>query len=145
MNDYQNFIAMSRYARGIEYAGRRETWDETCSRYTNYWKDKGLLTNMQANTRRKMIVDLEVVSSVRAFMTAGPALERDNAAGFNCTYAAVDHIRAFDEAFSLLMCGAGYGFSVERQHIAKLPEVPEDMVPCDTVIVVADSKQGWAT
>ena len=96
MNDYQNFIAMSRYARWIEYAGRRETWDETCSRYTNYWKDKGVLTNMQANTLRKMIVDLDVVPSMRALMTAGPALDRDHVAGYNCAYLSVDHPRAFD-------------------------------------------------
>ena len=104
-----------------------------------------MITDAEAKRFSKAIQDLEVMPSARCLWTAGPALERDNAAGFNCTYAAVDHIRAFDEAFYLLMCGAGYGFSVERQHIAKLPEVPEDMVPCDTVIVVADSKQGWAS
>ena len=115
--------------------------EETCNRYTKYWLDKEMITDEEAKRFSKAIEDLEVMPSARCLLTAGPALERDNAAGFNCTYAAVDHIRAFDEAFYLLMCGAGYGFSVERQHIAKLPEVPEDMVPCDTVIVVAYSKQ----
>ena len=145
LSPYQYFIHQSRYARWREEDQRRETWEETCNRYTQYWLDKEMITDAEAKQFSKAIEDLEVMPSARCLWTAGPALERDNAAGFNCTYAAVDHIRAFDEAFYLLMCGAGYGFSVERQHISKLPEVPEDMVPCDTVIVVADSKQGWAS
>jgi len=145
LSPYQYFIHQSRYARWREEDQRRETWEETCNRYTKYWLDKEMITDAEAKQFSKAIEDLDVMPSARCLWTAGPALERDNAAGFNCTYAAVDHIRAFDEAFYLLMCGAGYGFSVERQHIAKLPEVPEDMVPCDTVIVVADSKQGWAS
>ena len=104
-----------------------------------------MITEAEAKRLTKAITDLSVVPSMRALWTAGPALDRDNAAGFNCTYVAVDHPRAFDESFYLLCCGAGVGFSVERQYIAKLPEVPEDIVDCDTVIMVADSKQGWAS
>ena len=104
-----------------------------------------MITDCEAKRFAKAIEDMDVMPSARCLWTAGPALERDPSAGFNCTYVAVDHPRAFDEAMFLLCCGAGVGFSVERQYITKLPEVPEDMHPCDTVIMVADSKQGWAS
>ncbi len=145
LSDYQTLIAASRYARWLDDEERRETFPETAKRYTDYWLNKEMITDAEAKRFTKAIAGLDVMPSMRAMWVAGPALERDEAAGFNCTYAAVDHIRAFDEAFYLLMCGAGYGFSVERQYINKLPEVPEDIVDCDTVIMVADSKVGWAS
>src|SRR5690606_25453705 len=91
------------------------------------------------------VLNLEIMPSMRCLMTAGAALERDNVAAFNCSYLAVDHPRAFDEAMYILMCGTGVGFSVERQCINKLPEVPEELVATDTTIQVADSKIGWAS
>lgn len=144
MNQYQQFIALSRYARYRDELGRRETWEETVTRYCDFWKDRyGDLfpyERVHAGIR-----DLLVMPSMRALLTAGPALERDNMAGYNCSYIAVDHVRAFDEAMYILMCGTGVGFSVERQYISKLPEVPDELHPSETVVQVADSKVGWSS
>jgi ribonucleoside-triphosphate reductase len=145
LSDYQTLIAASRYARWLDDEERRETFPETAKRYADYWLNKELITEAEAKKFAKAISDLDVMPSMRAMWTAGEALDRDNAAGFNCCYTAVDHIRAFDEAFYLLMCGCGVGFSVERQNIAKLPEVAEDFHDSGTVILVPDSKQGWAS
>ena len=137
MNDYQTFIATSRYARWNEDKKRRETWPEVVDRYFNFFP--GLDASI-----KKMVVDLEVLPSMRALMTAGPALERCNVAGYNCSYLPVDHPRAFDEACYILMCGTGVGFSVERKYVEKLPIVNEHFEQSETVINVADSKAGWA-
>lgn len=138
--DYQSFIHQSRYARYLDDKGRRETWKETVSRYFDFFPQLG-------NARTELeqsVLSLKVMPSMRALMTAGPALERCNVAAYNCTYAVVDSIRAFDEILYILMCGTGVGFSVERQDIAKLPPVAETMEKSDTIIVVEDSKEGWA-
>ena len=145
LSDYQTLIAASRYARWLDEEERRETFRETAKRYADYWLGKEMITEAEAKKFAKAISDLDVMPSMRAMWTAGEALDRDNAAGFNCCYTAVDHIRAFDEAFYLLMCGCGVGFSVERQNIAKLPEVAEDFHDSGTIILVPDSKQGWAS
>ena len=141
--DYQNFIAVSRYARWLDEENRRETWDETVQRYVDYMaeKVKGCLPKGDIYNA---IYNLEVMPSMRALMTAGPALERDNTAGYNCSYLPVDDPKAFEEAMYILLCGTGVGFSVERQYISRLPDIPEDMEECDTVIEVVDSKEGWA-
>jgi ribonucleoside-diphosphate reductase alpha chain len=144
MTDYQRFVAASRYARWLEDEQRRETWEETCRRYVDFWIGRGSLSKEQADTLFQYIYELEVVPSMRALMTAGPALERDNIAGFNCAYMAIDDPRAFDELMFVLMNGTGMGFSVERDEIKKLPVVSEDFHPTDTTIVVADSKIGWS-
>ena len=144
MNDYQNFIALSRYARWMDHLGRRETWEETCARYTNYWQDRDMLTHKEADELREAIIQLRVVPSMRALMTAGPALDRDHVAGYNCAYVACDHPRVFDEIMYVLLCGTGVGFSVERDEVDKLPVVAEEFHPTETTIVVADSKVGWA-
>ena len=140
--DYQAFIHTSRYARWLEDEGRRESWSETVDRYmgnvVGYDIDHGTY-----NEIREAILGLEVMPSMRAMMTAGPALERDNTAGYNCSYLPVDDPKSFDEAMFILLCGTGVGFSVERQFISKLPEVPE-LFESDTTIVVKDSKEGWA-
>jgi ribonucleoside-diphosphate reductase alpha chain len=143
MDDYQKFIAVSRYARWIEDKGRRETWDETVQRYVDYIteKVKGHLPKQQIF---EAIKKLEVMPSMRALMTAGPALERDNTAGYNCSYLPVDDPKAFDEAMYILLCGTGVGFSVERQYVSQLPEIPQGLDHVDTVIKVQDSKEGWA-
>ena len=141
---YESYIHKSRYARYIPEENRRETWPETVDRYVSYWMGKELLTEDEAETLRKSIEGLEVMPSMRALMTAGEALDRDNVAGFNCSYLPIDHPKAFDEMMYVLMCGTGVGFSVERQYITKLPEVAEKFHDTDSVVHVADSKVGWA-
>ena len=139
--DYQSFIHKSRYAKYFDGYGR-ESWDDTVTRYsTNVIGDK-----VDAETKREIeeaILGLEIMPSMRAMMTAGPALERDNTAGYNCSYLPVDDPKSFDEAMYILLCGTGVGFSVERQYISKLPEVPV-LYDSDTTVVVKDSKEGWA-
>jgi len=143
MNQYQQYIALSRYARWIPELNRRETWKETVDRYmTNVVSDK-----VSKDTYKQLedaIYNLNVMPSMRAMMTAGKALDRDNTCGYNCAYLAVDDPKCFDEAAFILLCGTGVGFSVERQYISKLPEVPDELYKSDTTIVVSDSKEGWA-
>lgn len=151
--DYQSFIHISRYARFRDDLGRRETWEETVGRYFDFFQTH-LKENFNydlTNERpalEKAVLDLKVTPSMRALMTAGPALRRSNVAGFNCSYVVVDHPRAFDEALYILMCGTGVGFSVERQFVNKLPEVPQYGVVDEgdepEFITVEDSKEGWA-
>ena len=144
-SDYQTFIATSRYARWIEDKGRRETWSETVQRYTDYLYSKDInLTKQDWDDIEGAILELEVMPSMRAIMTAGVAADRDNTCIYNCSYLAVDHPRAFDEAMFILLCGTGVGFSVERQSICHLPEIPLSLGQTDDVIVVQDSKEGWA-
>ena len=145
MSTYMQMIHMSRYARWDESKGRRELWEETVQRYINFWSDRGDLDKKTQKLLFEAIHDLKVMPSMRCLMTAGPALDRDNVAGFNCSYLAVDDKRSFDELMYILMCGTGVGFSVERQYINKLPTVAEEFRDTDTVISVADSKIGWAT
>jgi len=147
---YQQFIHKSRYARWLDDIGRREEWHETVGRYMDFMKKT--LEEKQGykipakifDEVKEAILHSEVMPSMRAMMTAGKALERDNTAGYNCSYLPVDDPKAFDEAMYILMCGTGVGFSVERQYIAKLPEVPELMFEADETIIVKDSKEGWA-
>jgi ribonucleoside-triphosphate reductase len=142
--DYQNFIATSRYARWLDDEGRRETWDETVSRYVDYMNDKVKFSKQDKTDIEQAILGLEVMPSMRALMTAGEALDRDNTAGYNCSYLPVDDPKSFDEAMYILLCGTGVGFSVEREYINRLPEIPEKLFKSDTTIVVKDSKEGWA-
>ena len=141
--DYQAFIHTSRYARWLDDQGRRESWAETVDRYVDNLVAGKVDTDTQAQIYAA-IMNLEVMPSMRAVMTAGPALERDNTAGYNCSYLPVDDVKAFDEAMFILLCGTGVGFSVERQFVTKLPEVPEKLFNSDTTIIVKDSKEGWA-
>ena len=145
MDQYQSFIHKSRYARWLESEGRRETWDETVNRYVNFFKEREQLDNESGQEIYDAIYALEVMPSMRCMMTAGEALKRDNVAGFNCSYLHIDHPRAFDELMYVLMCGTGVGFSVERNFIAKLPEVAETFHKTSSTIVVSDSKLGWAS
>ena len=138
---YQAFIHTSRYAKYFDGYGR-ENWDDTVSRYS-----ANVIGNLvDPETKYELeqaIVGLEIMPSMRAMMTAGPALERDNTAGYNCSYLPVDDPKSFDEAMYILLCGTGVGFSVERQYVSKLPEVPT-LYDSDTTVVVKDSKEGWA-
>jgi len=149
--DYQNFIHLSRYSRWIDQKERRETWKETINRYLSFMSDHlkenydyTIPDDMYSEIETSMF-NLEVLGSMRALMTAGPALKRENIAGYNCSYLPVDSPRSFDECLYILMNGTGVGFSVERQYVNKLPTVPDiDFESSDDLISVADSKEGWA-
>ena len=149
-NPYENFIALSRYAKWVETDGRRETWGETVDRYFSFMT-KHLAENHNYIPNEKLVAELKqfvfernVMPSMRSVMTSGAALERDNVAGYNCAFLPVDSPRSFDETMYVLMCGTGVGFSVEYKYINKLPPVPESLEKSTTVITVEDSKQGWA-
>ena len=147
---YQEFIHLSRYSRWLPDKNRRETWDETVSRYFDFFTDH--LKEMHdfkfsASMRKELeeaVLDLKVMPSMRCLMTAGEALKRENIAGYNCSYVAVNRVHAFDEILYILMNGTGVGFSVERQHVSQLPHVADEFHHTDTTITVADSKLGWA-
>lgn len=148
--EYQHFIYLSRYSRWLPEKGRRETWNETVDRYFQFF-DEHLKENhnfeLDTKTKeelRNAILGLEVMPSMRCLMTAGEALKRDNIAGFNCSYTAIDSPRAFDEILYILMCGTGVGYSVEQKYVEQLPIIAEDFSHSDTTIIVADSKLGWA-
>ena len=147
---YQQFIHKSRYARWLEDEQRRENWDETVSRYVSFMADyvhdkhNYKLSDSLKNELEDAILNLRVMPSMRAMMTAGPALGRDAVCGYNCSYIPVDSPRAFDECMYILMCGTGVGFSVERENVDRLPVVSDNFNDSDTVIKVGDSKPGWA-
>ena len=145
MNQYQQFIHKSRYARWMQEEGRRETWAETVQRYVDFWKERGQINEKTALQLFNAIHNLDVMPSMRCMMTAGEALDKDNVAGFNCSYLHIDSPRSFDELMYVLMCGTGVGFSVERNFITKLPVIAESFHETDSTIVVADSKIGWAS
>lgn len=144
MDAYQQYIHKSRYARYLPEEQRRESWEETVNRYLDFWVSQDKLKKHEAQDIFTQIQTLNVMPSMRALMTAGEALHKDNVAGFNCSYLPIDHPKAFDEMMYVLMCGTGVGFSIERQYISKLPEVAEKFHDTDTVIHVDDSKIGWA-
>ena len=142
--DYQNFIATSRYARWIDDQQRRETWSETVTRYVDFLSSKASIDYDTTEKIWDAIYGLEVMPSMRALMTAGAALARDNTAGYNCAYLPVDDMKSFDEAMYILLCGTGVGFSVERDNVNKLPEIPARVQKGEDMLVVHDSKEGWA-
>ena len=148
--DYQNFIALSRYARWKEDEQRRETWVETVERYFDYMKNhlqstcNYVLSDELRGELEEAVLNQDIMPSMRALMTSGPALDRCHVGAYNCSYVPVDSPRAFDETMYILMCGTGVGFSVERHNIEKMPTVNEDMHETDTVIKVGDSRPGWA-
>ena len=149
-NPYENFIALSRYARWLEDERRRETWQETVDRYFNFML-KQLSTKYNYVPDQELVKELKhevfhrnVMPSMRSVMTAGPALERENVSGYNCAFLPVDNARSFDEAMYILMCGTGVGFSVEYKYINKLPALPETLEKSSTTVIVGDSKEGWA-
>lgn len=140
--DYQTFIAISRYAKWLEEEGRRENWAETVQRYIDNIVAP-VVDKKTAKLIQDQIMELGVMPSMRAMMTAGKAADRDNTCMYNCSYLPVDDVKSFDEAMFILLCGTGVGFSVERQYINKLPEVPT-LYDSETTVVVKDSKEGWA-
>jgi ribonucleoside-diphosphate reductase alpha chain len=147
---YQEFIYKSRYSKFLDKEGRRENWNETVSRYfdfmTKHLNDNFNYTLFKDDRDQleEAVLNLEIMPSMRALMTAGPSLERDNTCAYNCSYVAVDDPKAFDETMLILMNGTGVGFSVERQYVNQLPEIPAKMFDSDTTIIVKDSKEGWA-
>ncbi len=150
MTPYQTYIAKSRYSRYLDDKGRREHWPETVNRYFDFMeghlrkKHNYLLPTELRKELQDAVTNLEVVPSMRAIMTAGDALDRQNVAGYNCSYLPVDDPKAFDEAMYILLCGTGVGFSVEEKYVNRLPEVPDHLFESNTVVVVKDSKEGWA-
>ena len=149
-NPFQNFIAVSRYARWLEQENRRETWNETVDRYFNFMTDHLQVNEGYSpdaalvNEIKSAVLNMDIMPSMRGVMTAGPALARDHVAGYNCSFLPVDSPRSFDEAMYILMCGTGVGFSVESVYINRLPVINEHFEKSNTVIVVEDSKAGWA-
>jgi ribonucleoside-diphosphate reductase alpha chain len=150
MTPYQTYIAKSRYSRYLDDKGRREHWNETVGRYFDFM-EKHLQKNhnyvLTAPLRARLedaVLNLDVMPSMRSLMTAGDALERQNVAGYNCSFLPIDDPKAFDEAMYILLCGTGVGFSVERKYVNRLPEIPETLYESNTVVHVKDSKEGWA-
>ena len=147
---YQEFIHLSRYSRWLPEKERRETWDETVGRYFDFFKEhldelhSYKLTKNLRDELEEAVLSQKIMPSMRCLMTAGEALKRENIAGYNCSYVAVDRPQAFDEILYVLMNGTGVGFSVERQYVVKLPDVAEEFFESDTTITVSDSKLGWA-
>jgi len=147
---YQEFIHLSRYSRWLPEKSRRETWDETVGRYFDFFTEHlketvdYTLSKSLRSELEQAVLGLRVMPSMRCLMTAGEALKRENIAGYNCAYVAVDRPQAFDEILYVLMNGTGVGFSVERQYVAELPRIADEFHPSDTTITVADSKLGWA-
>jgi ribonucleoside-diphosphate reductase alpha chain len=150
MTPYQEYIGKSRYSRYLDDKGRREHWPETVNRYFDFMtkhlqeKHNYSLSAEMRNELQNAVTNLEVMPSMRSIMTAGDALERQNIAGYNCSYLPIDDPKAFDEAMYILLCGTGVGFSVEQKYVSKLPEIPVDLYNSGTVINVKDSKEGWA-
>ena len=147
---YQQYIHLSRYARFDYKENRRETWEETVGRYFVFFQEHLKeyydynLTNKQIEPVKEAISELKVMPSMRCLMTAGEALKRENVSGYNCSYIVVDTLRAFDEMLYVLMNGTGVGYSVERQYVNELPKINDEFFETDTVIIVSDSKLGWA-
>ncbi len=147
---YQEFIHLSRYSRWLPKEGRRENWRETVTRYFDFFQEhlkQSCKYNLDKSLREELedaVIHLKIMPSMRCLMTAGEALKRENIAGYNCSYVAVDRPQAFDEILYVLMNGTGVGFSVERQFVSNLPTVADEFHPSDTTIVVQDSKMGWA-
>ncbi len=148
--EYQQFIHLSRYSRWDYDKERRETWEETVGRYFNFFKEhlqenyNYELKDENISELKEAMLQLKIMPSMRCLMTTGPALKKENVAGYNCRYIHVDSIRSFDEILYVLMNGTGIGFSVERRYTDKLPTLPEELHETDTTIMVADSKLGWA-
>ena len=149
-NPYENFIALSRYARWLENENRRETWSESVDRYFNFMlgqlkeKHNYIPNDKLVEELKDAVFNRNVMPSMRSVMTAGVALERENVSGYNCAFMPVDSARSFDEAMYILMCGTGVGFSVEYKYINKLPPLPEKLEKSSTTVIVGDSKEGWA-
>jgi len=147
---YQNFIHLSRYSRWLPLERRRETWEETVKRYFDFFQNhiqtrtNYVLKKSERSELENAILNLKIMPSMRCLMTAGPALERDEASGYNCSFIAIDNPRSFDAILYLLCCGTGVGFSVERQNVSQLPVIAESFYGTDSTIVVQDSKIGWA-
>jgi ribonucleoside-diphosphate reductase alpha chain len=145
MDQYQQYIHKSRYARYLDDEGRRETWDETVNRYVSFFTERNQIDEIMAEDLFNAIRDMQVMPSMRCIMTAGAALKRDNVAAFNCSYLPIDSPRSFDELMYILMCGTGVGFSVERDYVNQLPVVADSFHDTKTTVVVSDSKVGWAS
>ena len=145
MDQYQQYIHKSRYARYMDDEQRREEWEETINRYVSFFTERNQIDDIMAEELYNAIFEQKVMPSMRCMMTAGAALKRDNVAAFNCSYLPIDSPRSFDELMYILMCGTGVGFSVERDYVNQLPVVADSFHDTKTTVVVSDSKVGWAS
>lgn len=145
MDQYQEYIHKSRYARYLDDEQRREGWEETVNRYVSFFTDRKQIDDTMAEELYNVIYDQKVMPSMRCLMTAGAALDRDNVAAFNCSYLPIDSPRSFDELMYILLCGTGVGFSVERDYVNQLPTVADSFHDTESTVVVSDSKVGWAS
>lgn len=150
LTPYNEFIAKSRYARFLDDQNRRENWEETVARYFEFMiphvrkKTGYIIPDSLLKELKDAVLNLEILPSMRSIMTAGTALERQNVAGYNCSFLPIDDLKSFDELMYILLCGTGVGYSVESRYVSKLPEIPDILFDSDTTIVVSDSKEGWA-
>lgn len=142
MKDYENYIHLSRYSKWIEDENRRENYEDSVERYVNYFKNRYDI--FPIDDIRKMLLKKDVMPSMRALKSAGKALDRDEVAGYNCSYVVMDDLRAFDEIMYILMCGTGVGFSIEDKYVSQLPTISEELTECEVTITVPDTKIGWA-
>ena len=145
MDQYQQYIHKSRYARYMDAEKRREEWEETINRYVSFFTERNQIDDTMAEELYNAIYDQKVMPSMRCMMAAGTALKRDNVAAFNCSYLPIDSPRSFDELMYILMCGTGVGFSVERDYVNQLPVIADSFHDTKSTIVVSDSKVGWAS
>ena len=145
MDQYQNYIHKSRYARYLDSEKRRETWQETVERYVDFFKKRNKENIVDWEEVQEAIYNHDVMPSMRCMMTAGKALDRDNVAGYNCSYLPIDSPRSFDELMYILLNGTGVGFSVEREYVKQLPDVADSFHETPSTIIVSDSKIGWAS
>jgi ribonucleoside-diphosphate reductase alpha chain len=142
-NLLSEFVYTRTYARWLEDAKRRETWPETVHRYVSYiLKDKSVPHGLRERVE-KFILDFDVLGSMRALWCAGPAMDRDNVCGYNCSFLPVDNLRAFSEALYILMQGTGVGFSVERTFTNNLPVI-QAPTGVKNKYTIMDSTEGWS-
>lgn len=142
----QEFVYIRTYSRWVQEFSRRETWEETVDRYINFITAErgGKIPSKVLRKMKEYILELKVMPSMRALWTAGEAARTDNTCTYNCAFQAVDSIHAFSECLYILMCGTGYGFSVEEKYINKLPVVPILSSKGAGTVFIEDSKKGWA-
>jgi ribonucleoside-diphosphate reductase alpha chain len=132
----------SKYSKYLPEEKRRETWDEIVNRYTKMMVKKYPKLEEAILRSAVLIRNKKVLPSMRALQFAGPAMEVNNARGYNCAYHPVDSIYAFSETMFLLLGGSGVGYSVQKHHVEQLPAITKPGKKRNYLI--EDSIMGWA-
>ena len=145
-NEVAEFIYKRTYSRWLEDEARREDWPETIERFVGFIiSERPDIPDKTISKIRKYMTEFGVMPSMRFLWAAGPAAKADNTCIYNCSFAKINSVDAFAECLYVLMCGTGFGFSVEAEEVDKLPEIPEiksgQGLP---KILIEDSKNGWA-